>query len=162
MTIVAEAVALRPQVDLWKREVPVGSGITGIWRPLQGKAAKPIVFTLLQSGNSLTGTVEGETWVFIGDEIAYPILEGKVDGGNISFQAGQSDYSGTIAGDRLELRRKAIPRRRLTDSQPKPQIVAPAGPQPAIKPPPNGSDPSVAPQAHPPTGAPVILHRVER
>jgi len=33
VTIDAREVSLRPQVEAWRREVPVGSGITGLWRP---------------------------------------------------------------------------------------------------------------------------------
>ena len=35
VTITAKGVTLRPQVALWNREVPAGSGITGLWRPIR-------------------------------------------------------------------------------------------------------------------------------
>ena len=70
VTISAKATTLRPQVAVWEREAPIGSGITGLWRPLPntGEAAGFIasiiargetLFTLRQDGSSLTGTVEG-------------------------------------------------------------------------------------------------------
>ena len=34
VTIAANAMTLRPQVAVWEREVPAGSGITGLWRPV--------------------------------------------------------------------------------------------------------------------------------
>jgi beta-galactosidase len=167
VTIDARDVTLRPQVEAWKREVPVGSGITGLWRPLPPeKAATGIlaflmgngtmVFTLHQSGSSLTGAVEGGGSFFSGGETPAPIEDGKVDGNNVSFKAGNSSYTGTISGGRLELERKVeVPFR-------EPQIETPSGPQPAIGPPPNGSDPSRNPSFHMPSGVPVSLHRVER
>jgi beta-galactosidase len=167
VTIDAREVPLRPQVEAWSREVPVGSGITGLWRPLPAeKAATGIlaflvgngtmIFTLHQNGSSLTGTVEGEGGFFSGGESPTPIEDGKVDGKNVSFKAGNSTYSGTISGGRLELQRKIeIPFHM-------PHIEAPAGPQPAIGPPPNGSDPSFNSSFHLPSGIPVVLHRVER
>ena len=36
VTIATKEVALRPQVGTWKREVPMGSGLTGLWRPIAG------------------------------------------------------------------------------------------------------------------------------
>ncbi len=68
VTIEGKAVALRPQVAVWEREVPAGSGITGLWRPIPGAgttgllasvAATATVFTLRQDGSNLTGSVEG-------------------------------------------------------------------------------------------------------
>jgi beta-galactosidase len=167
VTIDARQVTLRPQVEAWRREVPVGSGITGLWRPLPSEKAAngmlafvvgngTMVFTLHQSGSSLTGTVEGGGGFFSGGETPAPIEDGKVDGKNVSFKAGNSSYSGTISGDRLELQRKIeIPFR-------EPHTETPAGPQPAIGPPPNGSDPSRNPSFHMPTDISVMLHRVER
>jgi len=36
VTLPAKSVALRAQVPVWEREVPKGSGITGLWRPVPG------------------------------------------------------------------------------------------------------------------------------
>ncbi len=167
VTIDAREVVLRPQVEAWKREVPAGPGVTGLWRPLPSE--KPatgrlaflvgdgtMVFTLHQSGSSLTGTVEGGGGFFSGGETPAPIEDGKVDGNNISFKAGNSSYAGTISGGRLELQRKIeLPFHT-------PHVETPVGPQPAIGPPPNGSDPSIGMLFHMPSGIPVSLHRVER
>src|ERR1022692_4937456 len=38
MTIAAKPVKLRPQVAGWEREVPSGSGVTGLWRPVLASA----------------------------------------------------------------------------------------------------------------------------
>ena len=167
VTIDAREVSLRPQVEAWRREVPVGSGITGLWRPVPSEKAATgtlaflvgngtMVFTLHQSGSSLTGTVEGAGGFFSGGETPTPIEDGKVDGSNVSFKAGNSSYSGTISGGRLELQRKVEVPFHM------PHVETSEGPQPAIGPPPNGSDPSRNPSFHMPSGIPVILHRVER
>ena len=70
VTITAKAAKLRPAVAEWRREVPAGAGITGLWRPVpqavpaggggfgMGGGADS-VFTLKQDGGKLTGTVEG-------------------------------------------------------------------------------------------------------
>ena len=115
-----------------------------------------MVFTLHQEGSSLTGTVEGGGGFFSGGESPSPIEDGKVDGKDVSFKAGNSSYSGTIAGGRLELQRKIeLPFHA-------PHVETPVGPQPAVGPPPNGSDPSMGSSFHMPSGIPVVLHRVER
>ena len=115
-----------------------------------------MVFTLHQSGSSLTGTVEGGGGFFSGGESPTPIEDGKVDGKNVSFKAGNSSYSGTISDGRLELQRKIELPFHMS------HVETPVGPQPAIGPPPNGSDPSFNSSFHLPSGIPVILHRVER
>ena len=167
VTIDAKEVSLRPQVDAWRRKVPVGSGITGLWRPLPSERSATgmmsflvgngtMVFTLHQEGSSLTGTVEGGGGFFSGGESPSPIEDGKVDGKDVSFKAGNSSYSGIIAGGRLELQRKIeLPFHA-------PHVETPVGPQPAVGPPPNGSDPSMGSSFHMPSGIPVVLHRVER
>jgi beta-galactosidase len=166
-TIEAKEVMLRPQVEAWRREVPAGSGITGLWRPLPSEKAATgmlaflvgngtMVFTLHQSGSNLTGTVEGGGGFFSGGESPSPIEDGKVDGNDVSFKAGNSTYSGTISGGRLELQRKVEFPFHMS------QAETPVGPQPAIGPPPNGSDPSFNASLHMPSGIPVSLHRVER
>jgi beta-galactosidase len=167
VTIDAREVVLRPQVEPWKREVPVGAGVTGLWRPVPSEKAATgrlaflvgdgtMVFTLHQSGGSLTGTVEGGGGFFSGGESPAPIEDGRVDGNNITFKAGNSSYAGTISGGRLELQRKIeLPFHA-------PHVETPEGPQPAVGPPPNGSDPSIGSLFHMPSGIPVSLHRVER
>src|SRR6478672_11057098 len=37
VSIPAKAVKLRPQVAVWQREIPKGSGVTGLWRPVKAK-----------------------------------------------------------------------------------------------------------------------------
>ena len=167
VTIEAREVTLRPHVEAWVREVPVGSGITGLWRPTMPEKAAPgiagflvgngaMVFTLHQDGSRLTGTVEGGGGFFSGGETPATIEDGKVEGKDVSFKAGNSSYSGTIAGGRLELQRKIeLPFHA-------PVVETPVGPQPAIGPPPNGSDPSIGSSFHMAAGIPVSLHRVER
>jgi beta-galactosidase len=163
VTISARKVSLRPQIAVWKREVPVGSGVTGFWRPIPEAAgsneplssfmgAESTLFTLRQSGNSLTGSVEGGG----GNQLSAPIEDGRIEGGQVSFKAGNSTYAGTVTADRISLERKIeFPFRR-------PQPAAPTGPQPAIGPPPDGSDPSFNRSRRLPESIPVVLHRVER
>ena len=81
---------------------------------------------------------------------------GKVDGKSVSFKIGNSNYSGTLNGDRIELERTTEPAMQM------PHPAEPAGPLPAIGPPPDGSDPSRNPNYRLPAVIPVVLHRVER
>jgi beta-galactosidase len=169
VTIAAKAATLRPQVAVWEREVPVGSGITGLWRPIPNTGAATgllalllgggtTVFSLRQDGNSLTGSVEGAGGGFFGgNDAPIPIAEGKVDGNSVSFKAGNSTFSGTLKGDQIELERKIDFGFRLRAAPP-----APAGPRPAIGPPPDGSDPSMGAGWGRPPVVPLVLHRVER
>jgi beta-galactosidase len=162
VTISANKVALRPQVSEWKREVPTGSGCTGLWRPLpsQDEAVARLapdvntLYMLNQNGSQLTGTMEAATGSFFGStDGATPIEEGKVDGNSVSFKVGNATFAGTLNGDRIELERKMPP----PPEQPKP-----TGPQPAIGPAPDGSDPSRGPARPMPASIPVVLHRVTR
>ena len=168
VTVASTGTTLRSQVPVWEREVPAGPGITGLWRPIPRTqegggllamilGAGNIVFTLKQDGNQLTGTVEGTgTSFFGGNDVPTPITEGKVDGPNISFKAGNATYSGTLNGDQIELERRIDFGFRL----PTPP-EEPAGTRPAIGPPPDGSDPSIgAFRFRGP--APLVLHRVQR
>ncbi len=167
VTIPAKSVALRAQVPVWEREVPTGSGITGLWRPIPGGEATGLmsflvgngvtVFSLHQEGNNLTGSVEGTGGGFFGGSDApIPIAEGKVNGADVSFKSGNSTYAGRIHGDQLELERKIqIPFRMLPPEEP-------SGARPAVGPPPDGSDPSFNMPRHMPQGISVVLHRVER
>jgi beta-galactosidase len=167
VTLPAKSVALRAQVPVWEREVPKGSGITGLWRPVPGGETTGLmsflvgngvtVFTLRQDGSTLSGSVEGSGGGFFGGSDApIPITEGKVNGDDISFKSGNSTYTGKINGDRLELERKIqIPFRMTPPAEP-------SGPRPAIGPPPDGSDPSFNMPRHIPQGISVVLRRVER
>jgi beta-galactosidase len=155
-------------VSVWEREAPAGPGISGLWRPIPRAeegggllalilGAGNIVFTLKQDGNRLTGSVEGTGGGFFGgNDVPTPITEGKVDGPNISFKAGNGTYSGTLNGDQIELERRIDFGFRLPNPP-----AEPAGTRPAIGPPPDGSDPSIgAFRFRGP--APLVLHRVQR
>jgi beta-galactosidase len=166
VTISAKATTLRPQVALWEREVPAGSGVTGLWRPtpyagsdptLKELLARvgPVIFTLRQEGTTLTGSVEGANRSFSGgNDVPTPITEGKVDGDRISFKAANGSYSGTAKGDRIELERAVERRQSSTSSEPKDGL--------AVGPPPDGTDPSRDPTFHVPSSIPIVLHRVQR
>jgi beta-galactosidase len=142
-TVSTKAVSLRPQVAVWEREVPAGSGITGLWRTAPGAAAVTAqVFTFQQNGAALTGTVEG-TGVFSRDgdnETPVAIEEGSVDGGHLRFRAGAVTYTGTLGDGGIEMRRAgSAPGRGQGET-----LAEPADLRPAIGPPPDGSDPSSA------------------
>jgi beta-galactosidase len=166
VTIAAKDVALRPQMGTWKREVPMGPGITGLWRPIAGSGGATglpasgngtMLFTLRQDGNTLTGSMEGAGGGFFGgSDAGIPITDGKVDGRNVYFKAGNNTYSGTLEGDQIELQRT------VGTGLTMPRAEEPAGPRPAVGPPPDGSDPSRSPNARFPSSIPVVLHRVER
>jgi len=171
VTIAAKPATFRPQVAVWERQVPVGAGITGLWRPIPaaGEAngllamilgGSDMVFSLRQDGNNLTGTVEGTGGGFFGGgDAPVAIEEGKVDGNSVSFKAGNSTYSGTLKGDQIELQRKIDFGFRLANP-----AEAPAGSRPAIGPPPDGSDPSIPElrQRLAQGPGPLVLHRVQR
>src|SRR6185437_6423505 len=88
LTIPSKAAQLRPQVAVWERKIPEGTGITGLWRPLAGEGgltgiaayfmggAGGAVFSLQQSGNTLTGTME-RSGGYSGNDKPIPIEEGK-------------------------------------------------------------------------------------
>ena len=168
VTIKAKSATLRPQVAVWEREVPAGAGITGLWRPIPGAGGASgrfaslagddsTLYTLRQNGAELQGTVEGAGGgIFGGNDAGAPIEEGKVDGNSVSFKVGTSSYSGTVKDDRIELQRTTDPRLQM------PHPTEPAGPRPAIGPPPDGSDPSRNPALRLPPTIPLVLHRVQR
>jgi beta-galactosidase len=167
MTIAAKPVKLRPQVAGWEREVPSGSGVTGLWRPVLASAGPSddfismivgvnTVFTLRQDGSKLTGTVEGGAGFFGGDDVPSPIVEGRVDGDRVAFKSGNSNFTGTLKGDRIELQRSV----NLPWETPTPPKEEPG--RPAIGPAPDGSDPSIDVSWQMPSSIPVVLHRVER
>ena len=116
-----------------------------------------MLFTLRQDGNQLTGTIEGASGGFFGgSDAGIPITDGKVDGKNVYFKAGNNTYSGTLEGDQIELQRTVEPGSAL------PRAEESTGPRPAVGPPPDGSDPSRNPNSRVPASVPVVLHRVER
>jgi beta-galactosidase len=167
-TIAVKEVTLRPQVGMWEREAPSGSGISGLWRPApvaEGgdeliaflAGAGPMVFTLHQEGGGLNGTVEGNNISFVGgSDVPVPIEEGKVDGNHVTFKAGRNNYQGTVNGDRLELERSLF----MPFNRPKPAPPDPNGP--AIGPAPDNSDPSINPSRRMPPSIPIVLQRVQR
>jgi beta-galactosidase len=167
VTITTKAVTLRPQIAAWEREVPTGSGITGLWRPepppqagselLEFIGGTNSVYSLKQEGSNLTGTVEGASVNFTGgSDVPAPIVDGKVDGSAVSFKAGNNTWSGNVKGDRIELIRSI----NLGWEMPKP-IPKPAD-APAVGPAPDGSDPSMGDFADLPPGLPVVLRRATR
>jgi beta-galactosidase len=172
-TIISKATKLRPQVAVWERANPSGQGITGLWRPAVPAGApvpgdpmslaggsSDMIFTLRQNGNAITGEVEAAGGGFFGSPGGV-IEAGKIDGANVSFQAGNSTYSGTVNGDHIELKR-TVARFRLPGMVP-PQ--PPTGPRPAVGPPPDGTDPSFGAGfggARNQGAAPLALRRVRR
>ena len=167
VTIPAKAVTLRPQVAVWEREVPSGPGVTGLWRPVQVSpgssddfismiAGTNAVFTLRQDGGKLTGIVEGIAGFFGGDDVPIPIVEGTVNDDRVAFKSGDSNFTGTIKGDRIELQRSL----NLPWETPKPPKEEPG--RPGIGPAPDGSDPSIDATWEVPSSIPVVLRRVDR
>jgi beta-galactosidase len=156
VTIWAGAVTLRPQVAAWEREAPRGSGITGLWRPAQDGGTQ--LFVLHQDGNQLTGVLEavGMGWAG-GYDAPTPITDGRVDGSNVSFKAGNAAFSGRINGNMIELERTL----NFGPRPPRPP-AQPDASRPAVGPPPDGSDPSGSPLRRPPGPVAMVLHRVER
>jgi beta-galactosidase len=164
VTIATRETALRPQVAVWKPEVPEGSGLTGLWRPMNDTAdpstgADAVVFLLRQDGNTLTGSVDGlgGSWAG-GYDAPTPITEGKVDGDHISFKAGYATYSGRLIVDVIELRPEMGQGR---GRRQRPEETAAAN-RPAIGPAPDGSDPSRSPFQRFMPAPTLILHRVQR
>ena len=165
-TIAAKSVELRPQVAVWEREVPTGSGITGLWRPVpapQGNwllnmiAGGDSVYTLHESAGSVTGSVEGTGISFIGGSDApAPITEGKINGDQVRFMVGPSTYIGTVKGDRIELQRSF----KLPWDRPAPKAADTSPDHPVIGPAPDGSDPSIGCMIDLPKSIPVVLRRV--
>ena len=165
VTMTAKQVDLRPQIAEWEREVPSGSGVTGLWRPMPQEtnelmsflgAGGSMVFTLRQDASGLTGTVEGTGRSFTGgNDVPTPITEGKVDGDRISFKAGRNDFSGTVKGDRIELERNIVfPFKR-------PEPAKEEANRPAVGPPPDGSDPSIG-SWRIPKSVSMVLQRAQR
>jgi beta-galactosidase len=170
VTVEAATAELRPQVPVWKRRVPEGQGITGLWRPVPGAPPPGImaflmgsgasVFTLVQKGNVITGQMEGGGGGFLGGADDGPVTEGEVDGEHVFFKSGNGTYAGTIKGDRMELQ-KTIDLGWLGEMLA--HKAQTGGERPAIGPAPDGSDPSidVPPMSGPPV-VPVVLQRSQR
>ncbi len=124
------------------------------------------VYTFRQNGNVLTGSVEapaaGGPGPGRGGPVDGPIEEGRIDGSAISFRAGVTTYTGTINGDRVELRRTGGGGRGGRGVAPP---AAEEGPRLAVGPPPDGTDPSFGPGRGGRGGqtpATVVLRRVTR
>jgi beta-galactosidase len=167
VTVTAKGVTLRRQVAVWEREVPLGSGITGLWRTIPSAAgdsgiaallrgAGSSVFSLRQDGSSLTGTVEGTGGGFFGGaDVPVPITEGKVDGDQVSFKAGNNTFAGTVKGEQIELQQTATGGFRI------PTPAKEEAGRPAVGPPPDGSDPSINASRFRPN-PPIVLRRAQR
>lgn len=136
---------LRPQVAIWHRPIPKGTGITGLWmassEPGAAMAASilgsPRIFTLTQVGEKLTGTVEGPGGWFGGDDAPVVIVDGVVQGDRVAFKSGINVFEGKVNGNQLELQRSV----HIPFSMPEPKKGDPNGP--VIGPTPDGSDPSI-------------------
>src|SRR5271165_827167 len=169
VAISSKEVKLRPQIAVWEREVPTGTGITGLWRPAPTEASSDMmaalfgggsdtVFTLRQKGNVITGKVEAPGG-FFGGGGANAIEDGQVSDGKISFKAGGTTYSGALNGDHIELQKSAPQFPGGLFAPPSPSEK----PRPAIGPPPDGTDPSFDMSAFAPHEAPpMMLRRVTR
>jgi beta-galactosidase len=165
VTIAVKATTLRPQVAVWEREVPKGSGVTGLWRPMPQEGNElmsflgvggSMVFTVRQDGSHLTGSVEGTGRSFTGgNDVPAPMTEGKVEGDRISFKVGRNEYSGTVKGDRIELEQTVVFPFKLNEP------AKEAANRPAVGPPPDGSDPSIG-SWRIPRSVSMVLHRVQR
>ena len=145
-TLSSRAGMVQPQAAVWRRQLPVGDGVTGLWRPvvqegpsgpdpLQLAVSGDTLYTLLQNGTTLTGTLDGPPANF-GPAVTGS-LQGTVQGGRVSFTVGTTLYEGSLRADRMELRRSAPARPGAAAS------AATAGARPAIGPPPDGVDPSL-------------------
>jgi beta-galactosidase len=178
--ITSKAVRVRPQVAVWEREVPTGTGVTGLWRPVTVAAAaqtgNPMalagaqvdsVYTFRQNGNALTGSLEasGGGGFGGGGAAGGSIEDGKIEGSNISFRTGNTTYTGTIDGERIELRRTGGPGGRGGRGGGTPP-AGETGARPAIGPPAQGSDPSFGGGGGGRGGAqapaPIVLRRAKR
>ncbi|HZL55515.1 MAG TPA: hypothetical protein VFC21_00440, partial [Bryobacteraceae bacterium] len=181
-TIGSKPVKLRAQVAAWERDVPTGTGVTGLWRRAvviaDAQTGNPMalaggntdaVYTFRQDGNTLTGKVEmsdaggggGR-----GGPLGGQIEDGKVEGSNVSFRAGTVTYTGTIGGEQIELRQAGAGGGR--GGRGGAVLPAETGPVPAIGPPPAGTDPSFGAggggrgRSGAQTATPIVLRRSRR
>ena len=163
-TVTSRAVALRPQVPMWQRQVPAGGGVSGLWRPvvqegpsgpdpLQLAVSGDTLYVFQQSGTVLTGTLDAPPAAF--GPATTGTIQGTVEGGRIQFKVGPTIYEGTVNGDRMELRRSTPPRQAPLAR------LAETGPRPVIGPPPEGSDPSLGGRGGGAL-APLVLRRSQR
>jgi beta-galactosidase len=167
VTIAARAVKLRPQVAVWERELPKGSGVTGLWRPAMPSGVPSddfismivgtnALFVLEQDGDKLSGSAEGIAGFFGGDDVPSPIVDGTVNGDQVAFKSLNSSFAGKIKSDQLELQRTVnLPWE--TPTRPKEEPG-----RPAIGPAPDGSDPSTDTTWEVPSAIPVVLRRAQR
>ena len=164
VTISSKGVQLRPQVAMWERKVPEGSGITGLWRPIEDANASEVtryfrgsgaLFSFEQTGSTLTGTMQ-RSGGYSSTDKPVPISDGSVNGNNVSFKAGNDSFSGILQGDQLQLQ-LAIRVPAWLRAQPE----QPAG-APAVGPAPDGSDPSRNPNFRPPSSITFVLRRAQR
>jgi len=167
VTIATTTATPRPQVAVWARPIPTGSGITGLWRPVPAApggspmmamltGGDDMIYTLQQQGSKLTGAVEGGNGGFFGgDDVPVPITDGMVDGDQVSFKAGRNTYTGTVKDGELNLQRSVVFGFPIS---PPPKELAGG---PAIGPPPDGSDPSLG-AFKLPSHLPIVLRRVKQ
>ena len=169
VTIHAKQVSIRPQAAPWQRELPQGSGITGLWRPAPGSGPTGLlgmlfgddtmVFTLRQNGSTLNGQAEGVSGGFFGrGDAPLEIEQGTVSGDLISFKAGNNTFKGTLKDGQLEMERTVeLPFRFGQAAEEKPD-------RPAIGPPPDGTDPSfnISRRMRGAPSVQVVLRRVDR
>ena len=170
----ATVVELRPQVPVWERAVPEGSGITHLWRPkpvpsLPGMMAFLLgggatVFTLIQTGSVLTGQVEGGGGSYSGggEAAVFPITDGKVNRDSVSFKSGNG---ASVRGDSKgrPYRVDENGRSRLADAAYSGASGGADGEKPAVGPAPDGSDPSFdLPAKNGSPTVPLVLHRAQR
>jgi beta-galactosidase len=163
-TVSSKQIPLRPQVAVWERPIPMGAGITGLWKSVSDSGSgflamllgSPQLFTLTQEGGRLTGTVEGLGGLFGGDDLPVPIADGMVQGDRVTFKSGINSFEGIIKGDQIELQRSV----NLPFGMPTPPKEDPN--RPAIGPAPDGSDPSFDISGLSSSSLSVVLKKIER
>ena len=144
-SVSSKQIPLRPQVGGWKRPIPKGAGITGLWKSVSESGpdflamllGSPQLFTLTQEGGKLTGIVEGPGGFFGGSDLPAPVADGIVQGDHVTFKSGINSFEGTIHEDQIELQRFV----NLPFGMPALPKQDPN--RPAIGPAPDGSDPSI-------------------
>jgi beta-galactosidase len=100
--------------------------------------------------------VEGTGGGFFGGaDVSVPITDGKVDGDQVSFKAGNNTFTGTVKGEQIELQQTTTSGFRIPTS-----AKEEAG-RPAVGPPPDGSDPSINASRFRPN-PPIVLRRAQR
>lgn len=145
--------------------MPVGSGVTGLWRPAPQEAneltsflgiGSNMVFTLHQDSGILTGAIEGGNVNFTGgNDVPVPITDGKIEGERVSFKAGRRAFAGIVKGGRIDLEQSVVIPFHL------PEPAKEEANRPAVGPPPDGSDPSIG-SWRIPKAVSLELQRVQR